>query len=282
MENKQNLALFEGQEIRRVWHNDEWWFVIRDVVQILTDTKSVKNYIRNMRRRDEALNTVWSELTETLAVETASSTQKISCANMKGIFRIIQSVPSPKAEPFKQWLAQMGQERIEEINNPELGLERLRAIYRAKGYDEQWIEIRIKSIETRAGLTDEWRKRGVKGGEYGILTAEISKETFGMTPTQYKKYKSLTKENLRDHMNNLELIFGMLGEEATRQQAIHMDAQGFKENKMAAQKGGEYAGAARQSFEEKSGRKVSTPTNFLQQIKGSIQKRLFSGKTKET
>jgi DNA-damage-inducible protein D len=187
--------------------------------------------------------------------------------NTETMFRIIQSIPSPKAEPFKAWLAQVGYERIQEIEDPELAAERARQYYRDLGYDEAWIGTRIKSIGVRGELTDEWKRRDVREGlEFSILTAEISKATFGMTPTDYKAFKDLGKENLRDHMTNLELIFTMLGEESTRQQAIAQDARGLDENRDAAQKGGHSTGKAREAFEQESGRKVSTPENFKGQI----------------
>ena len=194
-------------------------------------------------------------------------------ANTEGIFRIIMSIPSPKAEPFKLWFAQLGKERIDEIENPELAAERARGYYKAMGYDDAWIEMRMKTIEVRGELTDEWKGRGVQEGrEYAILTAEISKATFGMTPTEYKDLKSLKKENLRDHMTNLELIFTMLGEETTRQKTVEADAQGFTENQKMALEGGKSAGKALDAFEQESGVKVTTANNFKAQIETAKQK----------
>jgi len=188
----------------------------------------------------------------------------LSCSNTEGVFRIVQSVPSPKAEPFKRWLAKVGYERIQEIEDPELATKRSRAIYKAKGYPESWIEKRMRGIVIQEQLTDEWEKRDIKTQkEYAILTAEISKATFGMIPSEYKKLKKLEKENLRDHMTDLELIFSMLGEASTSEIAVQKDAQGFKENKLIAKLGGSVAGNARKELEEKSGRKVVTPSNFL-------------------
>ena len=189
----------------------------------------------------------------------------IKAANTESLFRIIQSVPSPKAEPFKRWLAKVGYERLEEIENPELAAKRMRSIYEQKGYSEEWIEKRMRGIAVRDELTDEWSKRGVKEGkEFAILTAEISKATFGMTPAQYKEFKALSnpKENLRDHMTDLELIFTMLGEASTTEIAKKKDAQGFPENQQAAKAGGTVAGDARKALETKSGNKISTPTNY--------------------
>jgi hypothetical protein len=190
--------------------------------------------------------------------------REITSANTETIFRIIQSIPSPKAELFKRWLAKVGYERIQEIENPELAARRMRAIYKAKGYSDAWIEKRMRGIEVRETLTSEWKNRGVKEGrEYSILTAEISKATFGMTPSEYQKLKGLSRENLRDHMSDLELIFTMLGEASTTEIAKNKDARGFIENKMAAQAGGAVAGKARKDLEIKSGKKVSTSKNYL-------------------
>ncbi len=258
------IAIFKGKEVRRTIHKNEWWFVANDVVEVLTDTSNSKDYIRKMRLRDKELSKGWGQIVTPLSVETTGGLQKLNCANTEGIFRIIQSIPSPKAEPFKRWLAKVGYERIQEIEDPELGTKRTRALYKAKGYPDGWIEKRMRGIEVRETLTDEWQKRGVKEGkEYSILTAEIAKATFGMTPSQHKKYKDLKRENLRDHMTDLELIFSMLGEAATTEIAENRDAQGFPQNKKAAQQGGEVAGKARKDVELKSGKKVVSKGNFL-------------------
>lgn len=188
----------------------------------------------------------------------------MNCATTEGIFRIIQSIPSPKAEPFKRWLAKVGYERIQEIEDPELASKRIRATYKAKGYPDDWIEKRMRGIVIRETLTNEWEQRGVKEQrEYAILTAEISEATFGLKPSEHKKLKSLKKENLRDHMTDLELIFTMLGEASTTEITIQQDAQGFRENKEAAQAGGKIAGNARKELEAKSGRRIVSPSNFL-------------------
>ncbi|MCI0495072.1 phage antirepressor protein, partial [candidate division KSB1 bacterium] len=203
-----------------------------------------------------------------LELETAGGKQKMFCWNTEGIFRLIQSIPSPKAEPFKRWLAKVGYERVQEIEDPELATKRTKALYRAKGYPEAWIEKRMRGIAIREELTDEWKDRGVEEDkEYAILTAEICNATFGMTPAEYKEFKKLKRENLRDHMTDLELIFSMLGEAATTEIARNTDAQGFDENKNAAQKGGEVAGSARKDLEKKSGKKVSTSQNYLGKTK---------------
>ena len=189
--------------------------------------------------------------------------RETDCANTESIFRIIQSIPSPKAEPFKRWLARVGNERVQEIEDPELATKRTRALYKAKGYPDTWIEKRMRGIEIRETLTDEWKRRNVgEDREYAILTAEISQATFGMTPSEYKKFKGLKRENLRDHMNDLELIFSMLGEASTTEIAKNKDAQGFIENKQAAKQGGSVAGSARKDLEIKSGKKVSTRKNY--------------------
>ena len=258
------IAIFKSKEIRKFIHKGEWWFVLEDIVLALVESKDVKQYIQKMKKRDPELEKGWVQIVYTLDVKTEGGVQKMNCSNTEGIFRIMQSIPSPKAEPFKRWLAQVGYERVQEIEDPELGAKRTRALYKAKGYPDAWIEKRMRGIEIRGTLTDEWQKRGVKEGkEYSILTAEIAKATFGMTPGQHKKYKDLKRENLRDHMNDLELIFSMLGEAATTEIAQNRDAQGFPQNKKAAKQGGEVAGSARKDVERKSGKKVVSKENFL-------------------
>ena len=261
---ERRIALFQRKEIRRVIHNNEWWFVVQDVVLALIDSRDPKQYIQRMKQRDPELQKGWVQFVHTLSVPTEGGPQPMLCANTEGLFRIIQSVPSPKAEPFKRWLAKVGYERIQEIENPELATKRTRAIYKAKGYSDDWIEKRMRSIAIRDELTDEWKKRGVKEQrEYAILTAEIAKATFGLTPTEYAEFKKLKRENLRDHMTDLELIFSMLGEAATTEIARNKDTQGFDPNKQAAQAGGTVAGNARRELEQRSGRKVVTNENYL-------------------
>jgi DNA-damage-inducible protein D len=266
------LVLFEQRQVRRVWHEETWWFVIIDVIAALTDSVNPSGYLKDMRRRDHELSGLFKgegQIATPLAlkVETSGGPQKLLCWNAEGLLRLIQSIPSPKAEPFKRWLAKVGYERIQEIENPELASRRMREIYRQKGYSEAWIEKRMRGIAVRDELTDEWNKRGVKEQiEYTILTSEISKATFGMTPTEYRNHKALTRpgDNLRDHMNDLELIFTMLGEASTTEIARNTDSQGFFENKEAALAGGQVAGNARRELESKSGRKVSTSKNYLE------------------
>ena len=258
------IALFQRKEIRRTIHNNEWWFVIADVVAALTDSVDPQGYVKDMRRRDPEFAKGWGQIATPLSIATAGGPQTLNCANTEGLFRLIQSIPSPKAEPFKRWLARVGYERIQEIEDPELATNRTRALYKAKGYSDDWIEKRMRSIAIRDELTDEWKKRGVKEQiEYAILTAEISQATFGMTPSQYAEFKRLKRENLRDHMNDLELIFSMLGEAATTEITRTRDAQGFPESKHAARAGGTVAGNARRELEKKSGRRVATRENYL-------------------
>jgi len=257
------IAIFRKREIRKTTHNNEWWFVVNDVVLALTDSPNIHDYIKKMRKRDNELNKGWGQIVTPLSVRTSGGDQKLNCANTEGIFRIIQSIPSPKAEPFKRWLARIGYERIQEIENPELATKRTRALYKAKGYSDEWIEKRLRGIAIREELTDQWQKRGIKEQkEYEILTAEISKATFDMTPSAYKKHKGLRRENLRDHMTDLELIFSMLGEASTKEIAINKNAQGFVENKQAAFEGGAVAGNARKELEHKSGKKVISKENY--------------------
>ena len=258
------LVVFKDKQIRRTLQNNEWWFVVEDVVLALIDSKDPKQYIQRMKQRDLELGKGLVQIVHTLSIETAGGSQRMLCANTEGIFRIIQSIPSPKAEPFKRWLAKVGYERVQEIEDPELATARTRELYRDKGYSEAWIEKRMRGIAVRAELTEEWKNRDVgEAPEYAILTAEISKAAFGMTPTEYKVFKGLERENLRDHMSDLELIFSMLGEAATTEIARKQDAQGFPENSVAARKGGKIAGDAREKLEIETGENVSTSENFL-------------------
>ncbi len=221
-----NVKLFESKQIRSVWNeaDQKWYFVVEDVVLVLTDSNDPKQYVKRMRQRDKELAKGWVQIVPTLWVDTAGGKQKMGCANAQGLLRIIQSIPSPKAEPFKQWLAQVGSDRLDEIENPELATQRTRELYKLKGYPEDWIEKRLRSIAIREELTEEWKNRGVKEKiEYAILTAEISKATFGLTPSEYKEVKGLKNQNLRDHMTDLELIFSMLGDASTKEIAINTD-----------------------------------------------------------
>ena len=275
-----NIKLFESKQIRSVWNESDskWYFSVADVVETLTDTANVRDYIKKMRKREPKLNANWGTMCPPLELLAPDGKlRKTQCANAEGLLRIIQSIPSPKAEPFKRWLAKVGYERLEEIENPELAAARMRELYKAKGYSDEWIEKRVRGIAIRDELTNEWKKRGVKEQrEYSILTAEISRATFGMTPAEYKAFKSLDKpaDNLRDHMNDLELIFTMLGEASTTEIARNKDAQGYGENRKAAKDGGAVAGRARRDLEKKSGKRVASKENYRQLPEAAARKRM--------
>ncbi|MCI0580736.1 MAG: Bro-N domain-containing protein [Chloroflexi bacterium] len=262
-------AEFEDYNIRRIWdeETERWWFAVVDVIEALTDSNKPRNYWYDLKRREKAKSGV--ELSAICRQFKLKSPNKrfynTECADTEGIFRIIQSIPSPKAEPFKLWLARVGYERLQEIENPELAAERARQLYKAQGYSDEWIERRLQSIVTRNELTDEWKERGVKEGqEYAVLTADIARETFGITPTEHKKVKKLKRESLRDHMTGLELAFTILGEAATTEITRQDDAQGFNKNQVAARKGGRIAGNARRELEAETGKPVVSPTNYLE------------------
>ena len=263
-----SIKLFEEKNVRSIYseQDETWYFSVQDVVEILTESKDVKQYIKRMLTRDLLLKNNWGTFCTLVEMKAADGKRrKIQAANTENLLRIIQSIPSPKAEPLKQWLAKVGAERIAEIENPELAQERIRATYQAKGYSNEWIEKRIRGILVRDELTSQWKNRGVKAGkEYSILTAEISKATFGIAPSEYKNLKGLAKvsENLRDHMTDLELIFTMLGEASTTEIAKNKNAIGFVENKIAAKAGGKVAGNARKELEQKSGGKIVSKQNF--------------------
>ena len=262
------IILFEEKQVRRAWNKDEekWYFAIADVIAVLTGSVDPGAYWRKLKERlkKEGNQTVTD--CHGLKMTAADGRQRLTdVANTEQLLRLIQSIPSPKAEPFKLWLARVGYERLEEIENPELAARRMREIYQQKGYSEEWIEKRLRGIAVRDELTDEWKKRGVKAQrDFAILTAEISKATFGMTPAEYKDFKALAnpKDNLRDHMTDLELIFTMLGEASTTEIAKKQDARGFPANQQAARAGGTIAGNARRELESKSGTKISTKANF--------------------
>lgn len=262
------IALFRGKEVRRTLHNGEWWFVIVDVVTALTDSIQPEGYIKDLRRRDPELSTGWGQIATPLTVPTAGGPQKLNCANTEGIFRIIQSIPSPKAEPFKRWLAKVGYERIQEIENPELATKRTRILYKLKGYSDDWIEKRMRGIAIREELTDEWKNRGAKDRQdYEILTAEISKATFGVTPSEYKKLKKIKRENLRDHMDDFELIFTMLGERSTTEIHKTENSKGVSKLARDAKRGGRIAGIAKEQLEKEIGRLIVSKKNYLPKSK---------------
>ena len=270
MEDK--IISFENKRIRRIWYNDQWYFSVIDVIEVLTDSSNPSVYWSALKKRESQSFTFCKRFNLARA---NGKTYPTDCAHTEGVFRIIMSIPSPKAEPFKLWLAQVGKERLEEIENPEISIERLTEIYKTKGYDDVWIGNRLKTIGIRRELTEEWQKRGVGDSkEYSILTSEIAKATFGLTPSEHAKLKGLGKENLRDHMTNLELVFTALGEEITRQLAIKDNAHGFNENHDAAIQGGSFAGNARQRLETEKGIKVVSPENFLNRLNESSENKI--------
>ena len=258
------VALFEQKEIRRTWQDEKWYFSVVDVVSVLTDSVDAPAYWRKLKQRLKAEGN--ETVTNCHAFKMRASDGKMrltDCADTEQLLRIIQSIPSPKAEPFKRWLAAIGAERIREISDPEIAAQRAQELYRKKGYPDDWIALRARGIATRAELTEEWKKRGVETqSDYAILTADISKATFGMTPAEYKRLKGLKNENLRDHMTTLELLFTELGEAATKEIARNTDAQGMTENRDAAQRGGKISGDARRNLEAQTGRRVATGANY--------------------
>lgn len=272
-----SIKLFESKKIRSVWNEGEkkWYFSVQDVIEVLTETPNAKDYIKKMKKRDDALNSNWGTICPLVEMQAADGKmRKVQASDKKGLLRIIQSIPSPKAEPFKEWLAQVGSDRLDEIENPELATKRTRELYKLKGYSEDWIEKRMRSIAIREELTDEWKSRGVKEHkEYAILTAEISKATFGISPKDHKTIKGLKSQNLRDHMSDLELIFSMLGEASTNAIVKTKSPLGFIENKKVAKQGGNVAGNARKELEEKTGKKVVSKENYLE-LGQSVKKKL--------
>jgi len=267
---EKTIAIFRGKTIRRTIHNNEWWFSIVDVCAVLTESADAGAYWRKLKQRlSEEGSEVVTFCHGLKLTAPDGKLRETDCANTEGLFRIIQSIPSPKAEPFKRWLARVGYERVQEIENPELAAKRMKTLYRAKGYSEDWIEKRMRGIAIREELTDEWKKRDVTTPkEYEILTAEIAKAAFGVTPSAHKKLKGLSRENLRDHMTDLELIFSMLSEAATTEITRVDDAQGFIESKRAARKGGNVAGKARKDLEKKTGKRVVSAENYLTEPEG--------------
>jgi DNA-damage-inducible protein D len=260
------IALFKGKKIRKTLNNNEWWFSVIDVIEALTDSANPRDYWYKMKIRvkDEE-NFEPSTICRQLKLPAEDGKMRdTDCADTEGIFRIIQSIPSPKAEPFKRWLAKVGYERVQEIENPELATKRTRMLYKLKGYPDDWIEKRMRGIAIREELTDEWQKRGAKEQkDYGILTAEISKATFGITPSEYKKVKGLKRENLRDHMDDFELIFTMLGERSTTEIHKTENSQGKGKLKKDAKRGGRIAGIAKEQLEKEIKQPVVSKNNFL-------------------
>ncbi|MEK7163064.1 MAG: Bro-N domain-containing protein [Patescibacteria group bacterium] len=258
------IVLFRGREIRRIIHNNEWWFSVVDVCEALTDSADAGAYWRKLKQRlAEEKSEVVTFCHGLKLMAPDGKMRETDCANTEGMFRIIQSIPSPKAEPLKRWLAKVGYERVQEIENPELAMKRTRALYKLKGYSDDWIEKRMRGIAIREELADEWKKRGAQERkDYEILTAEISKATFGVTPSEYKKLKGLKRENLRDHMNDFELIFNMLGERATTEIHRTEDSRGVSKLKSDAKAGGDIAGGARKKLEKRLGKSMISKDNF--------------------
>ncbi|MFA7087779.1 MAG: Bro-N domain-containing protein [Patescibacteria group bacterium] len=271
VENK--ISLFQGKKIRKTIYHQEWWFSILDIIKILTDSPQPKTYWAKMKERDMALSQpfpFWEQLK--MAAEDGKMRETDS-TNTEGVLRIIQSIPSPKAEPLKRWLAKVGYERIQEIDNPELATKRTRLLYKLKGYPEDWIEKRMRGIAIREDLTDEWQKRGAqRNKDYEILTAEISQAAFGLKPSEYKKVKGLKSENLRDHMDDFELILTMLGERTTTEIHRSNDSVGMVKLKDDARIGGSIAGSARKQIERKIGRSIVSDNNFLNNSKKKNKK----------
>lgn len=285
MSDEQNkLIVFQEKEIRRVFYKEEWFFSVIDVIRAIVDVKNARRYWSDLKRnlQKEGFNEVYEKIVQLKMKASDEKMRQTDTANTETLFRIIQSIPSKKAEPFKQQLAKVGYERIQEIENPELAAERARQYYKALGYNDDWIVKRLQSIEIRGKLTDEWKERGIKEGrEYAILTAEISRATFGITPSEYKKMKDLKRENLRDHMTDLELIFTMLGETSTKNETTKQNAKGFNENKRAAKEGGAAAGDALKAYEKRTDSKVVTSINFKHQIEEAKKSKLVKGKDDE-
>ena len=263
------IKIFQDKKIRSAWNEaeEQWYFSVVDVVEALTDSVNPTDYLKKMRKRDPQLASYLGTNCPQVAMKTnTGKSRQTLAANVKGLFRIIQSIPSPKAEPFKQWLAQIGHDRILEIENPELAQERMKTLYEQKGYPKDWIDKRLRGIAIRQNLTDEWKKRGItEERDYAILTAEISKATFGLTPSEYKEFKGLTQknQNLRDHMDDLELIFTMLGERVTTEISQKEEPETFAKSKRIARRGGSVAGVARRETEKELGRSVVNSNNFL-------------------
>jgi hypothetical protein len=267
------IALFKGKKIRKTLHKNEWWFSVLDIITVLTDSPDSKTYWAKMKSRDTEMSEPFPFWEQLKLPASDGKMRETDCADTEGIFRIIQSIPSPKAEPFKRWLAKVGYERVQEIENPELATKRTRMLYKLKGYSEDWIEKRMRGIAIREELTDEWQKRGAtEQKDYEILTAEISKATFGITPNEYKKVKGLKRENLRDHMDDFELIFTMLGERSTTEIHKIENSKGVSKLAKDAKRGGGIAGIAKKQLEKEIGRPVVSKENFL--LKKKTNKKL--------
>ena len=277
MTKKQAIQLFEEKKIRSVWDDDQeqWFFSVADVVEVLTESKNPTDYIKKMKKRDPMLAKGWGQIVTPLSLQTAGGRQRVNCASLKGIFRIIQSIPSPKAEPLKQWMAQVASRRIDQLQDPELSIEQAMLDYKSLGYSDNWINQRLKSIEVRKELTDEWQRRGIEdNAQFAILIDIITKAWSGKTTREYKRYKGLKKENLRDNMTNTELILNMLAESATTDLSKEQNPETFDENMIVAKKGGNVARSARMELEKELGHPVVSPLNakeYLKQIENSTE-----------
>jgi len=262
------IALFKGKTVRRIIHNNEWWFSVVDVIEALTGTDRARKYWSDLKQKliKEGYVEVSEKIGQLKIPAPDGKMRETDCANTETVFRLVQSIPSPKAEPFKRWLANVGFERVKEIEDPELATKRTRLLYKLKGYSDGWIEKRMRGIAIREELTDEWKDRGAREEkDYEILTAEISKATFGVTPSEYKGLKGLRRENLRDHMNDLELIFTMLGERSTTEIHRVEDSKGVSKLKGDAARGGKVAGDARQALEKQLGKRIVSKENYLKE-----------------
>ena len=257
MTKKQEIKIFEDKKVRTVWDSEteQWYFCVADVVEVLTDSKNPTDYIKKMKKRDPSLAEGWGQIVTPLSVQTSGGKQRVNCATQQGLFRIIQSIPSHKAEPFKIWMAQVASQRLDQMQNPELSIEQAIADYKRLGYSDKWINSRVKGIEVRKELTDEWDRAGVKQGQqYALLTDIITREWSGMTTRQYKQYKGLKKENLRDNMTNVELALNMLAEASTAEISKQKNPKGYTQSAKIAKEGGSVAKAARKQLESKTGK----------------------------
>ena len=284
MTKKQEIKIFEDKKVRTVWDSEteQWYFCVVDVVEVLTDSKNPTDYIKKMKKRDPSLAEGWGQIVSPLSLQTAGGKQRVNCATQQGLFRIIQSIPSKKAEPFKMWLAMVGRERIEEIIDPELTIERALDTYAQKGYPPEWINQRLQTIRARKELTDAWSAHGVqKGQEYAILTDEVTKAWSGLNTRQYKNLKGLKKENLRDNMSTLELALNMLAEATTTELTKAQNPQGLEENRTVAKQGGTVAGNARKEIEAQTGRPVVTAENASTMLLGQAVAGMIEGVVKD-
>ena len=263
MTKKQAIQLFNDSKIRTAWDDkaEKWYFSVVDVVKVLTDSVDPSGYIKTLKKRDAELAKGWGQIVTPLSIDTPGGKQRMNCADQQGVFRLIQSIPSPKAEPFKQWMAQVASERLDEMQDPELAIDRAMDYYRRKGYGEKWIEQRMQGKQTRKALTDEWKRCGVKDQQYATLTDIITKEWSGFTTREYKNFKGLHKENLRDHMTNLETAVNTLAEAFTTELSKKRNPKGIDQNKKVAKDGGRVAKETRQRMEKELGRSIVSPNN---------------------